>query len=138
MTATLGRFLILASVLVSTTGAMISFAAGRKHAPEGVRWAQRFAYAFAVLMIGAGLMELWLGIEAAGRELEDIAAPLSARDAEKEPGEEADMFTLGRREFGKYCCQIGSVLALHFISQFRIFRCGFPLHRARKREQFVE
>ena len=28
MTATLGRFLILASVLVSTTGAMISFAAG--------------------------------------------------------------------------------------------------------------
>jgi len=50
----------------------------------------------AVLMIGAGLVELWLGIEAAGRELEDIAAPLSAREAERELGEEADMFTLGR------------------------------------------
>src|SRR5262249_11985484 len=50
----------------------------------------------AVLMIGAGIMELWLGVEAAGRELEDIAAPLSARDAEKELGEESDSFTLGR------------------------------------------
>jgi len=56
MTATLGRFLILASVLVSTTGAMISFAAGRKHSPEGVRWAQRFAYAFAALMVLATLV----------------------------------------------------------------------------------
>src|SRR2546429_476089 len=37
MTATLGRFLILASVLASTLAAMISFAAGRKHSPEGVR-----------------------------------------------------------------------------------------------------
>ena len=50
----------------------------------------------AVLMIGAGLIELWLGIEAAGRELEDIAAPLSQREAEKELGEEGDQFTLGR------------------------------------------
>jgi MFS family permease/CBS domain-containing protein len=50
----------------------------------------------AVLMIGAGIVEIFLGIEAAGRELEDIAAPLSAREAEKERGEEADMFTLGR------------------------------------------
>jgi len=50
----------------------------------------------ALLMIGAGLVELWLGVEAAGRELEDIAAPLSAREAEKELGENADMFTLGR------------------------------------------
>src|SRR5437773_7680671 len=56
MTATLGRFLILASVLVSTLGAMISFAAGRKHAPEGVRWAQRFAYLYAALMVGATLI----------------------------------------------------------------------------------
>ena len=47
----------------------------------------------ALLMIGAGIVELWLGIEAAGRELEDIAAPLSAREAEKEEG---DMFTIGR------------------------------------------
>jgi len=56
VTATLGRFLILASVLVSTTGAMISFAAGRKHAPEGVRWAQRFAYFYAALMVLATLV----------------------------------------------------------------------------------
>jgi len=52
----------------------------------------------AVLMIGAGLVELWLGIEAAGRELEDIAAPLSAREAEQELGEEGDQFTLGRNQ----------------------------------------
>src|SRR4029079_18184676 len=56
VTATLGRFLILASLLVSTLGAMISYAAGRKHAPEGVRWAQRFAYVYAALMVGAALV----------------------------------------------------------------------------------
>jgi MFS family permease/CBS domain-containing protein len=50
----------------------------------------------AVLMIGAGLVEVFLGVECAGRELEDIAAPLSAREAEKERGEESDVFTLGR------------------------------------------
>jgi MFS family permease/CBS domain-containing protein len=50
----------------------------------------------AVLMIGAGLVEIFLGVECAGRELEDIAAPISAREAEKEQGEEADIFTLGR------------------------------------------
>lgn len=47
-------------------------------------------------MIGAGIVEIFLGVECAGRELEDIAAPLSAREAEKELGEQADMFTLGR------------------------------------------
>jgi CBS domain-containing protein len=52
----------------------------------------------AVLMIGAGLVEVFLGVECAGRELEDIAAPLSAREAEKELGEEADVFTLGRSQ----------------------------------------
>lgn len=52
----------------------------------------------AVLMIGAGLIELWLGVEAAGRELEDIAAPLSAREAESDLGEDSDMFTLGRSQ----------------------------------------
>jgi len=50
----------------------------------------------AVLMIAAGIIELWLGIEAAGRELEDIAPPLSARDADME--EEGDDFTLGRSQ----------------------------------------
>lgn len=58
MTATLGRFLILASVLVSTTGAFLAYAAGSRRSPEGARWAQRFAYAFAALMIIAtGVME---------------------------------------------------------------------------------
>jgi len=50
----------------------------------------------AVLMIGAGIIEIFLGVEAAGRELEDIAAPLSAREADRERGEENDAFTLGR------------------------------------------
>src|SRR5438105_11209638 len=58
MTATLGRFLILASVLVSTTGAFIAYAAGAKRSPEGLKWSQRFAYAFAGLMVLAtGVME---------------------------------------------------------------------------------
>jgi len=51
MTATFGRFLILGSVFVSVIGSMVSFAAGRKNSPQGVRWAQRFAYAFAALMV---------------------------------------------------------------------------------------
>src|SRR5258706_928249 len=58
MTPILGRFIILASVLVATTGAFIAYAAGAKRSPEGLRWSQRFAYAFAALMIAAtGVME---------------------------------------------------------------------------------
>ena len=58
MTATFGRFLILASVLVSTTGAFIAYAAGAKRSPEGLKWSQRFAYVFAGLMVLAtGVME---------------------------------------------------------------------------------
>ncbi|MGZ4779378.1 MAG: heme lyase CcmF/NrfE family subunit [Thermoanaerobaculia bacterium] len=56
MTATLGRFLILASLLVATCGAMIGFAAGKKRSPEGLRWAQRFAYAFCACMTLAALL----------------------------------------------------------------------------------
>jgi hypothetical protein len=38
-----------------------------------------------------------MGVEAAQRDLEDIAPPLSATEAElEEPGEEADPYTLGR------------------------------------------
>jgi hypothetical protein len=38
-----------------------------------------------------------MGVEAARRDLEDIAPPLSATDEElEEPGEEADPYTLGR------------------------------------------
>jgi cytochrome c-type biogenesis protein CcmF len=58
MIPTLGRFLILASVLVATTGAFIAYAAGSKRSPEGLRWSQRFAYMFAALMVVAtGVME---------------------------------------------------------------------------------
>ncbi len=58
MIPTLGRFLILASVLVATTGAFIAYAAGSKRSPEGLRWSQRFAYLFAALMLAAtGVME---------------------------------------------------------------------------------
>jgi len=58
MTATLGRLLILGSLLVSTTGAVLGYAAGAKRSPEGLKWTQRFAYLFAALMILAtGVME---------------------------------------------------------------------------------
>ena len=40
------------------------------------------------LMIGAGIVEVTLGVEAAGRDLEDIAKPLTAQDAEEEGLEE--------------------------------------------------
>jgi MFS family permease len=48
----------------------------------------------AALMIASGLVEVALGVEAAGRELEDIAAPLSAQELEeKEAGEGEDVLT---------------------------------------------
>jgi cytochrome c-type biogenesis protein CcmF len=50
MLASTGRLLILASLLVSTTGAMLGYAAGAKRSPEGLKWTQRFAYLFAALM----------------------------------------------------------------------------------------
>jgi cytochrome c-type biogenesis protein CcmF len=56
MTGTLGRFLILASVLVATGGAFVGFAAGTKRSIEGLKWARRFAYAFAALMLLATLV----------------------------------------------------------------------------------
>src|SRR6266550_6631786 len=56
MTGTLGRFLILASVLVATGGAFVGFAAGQKRSLEGLKWARRFAYAFAALMLLATLV----------------------------------------------------------------------------------
>jgi MFS family permease len=51
----------------------------------------------AVLMIAAGLVELAIGVEAAQRELEDIAPPLSAQEAERER-EGQDAWTIGRGE----------------------------------------
>ncbi|MBV9423423.1 MAG: MFS transporter [Solirubrobacterales bacterium] len=53
----------------------------------------------AALMIASGLVEVALGVEAAGRELEDIAAPLSAQEAEEqETAEAADELTVGGHE----------------------------------------
>ncbi|GMA88106.1 hypothetical protein GCM10025868_33560 [Angustibacter aerolatus] len=34
----------------------------------------------AALMIGGGLVEAFIGVEAAGKSLEDVAAPLSRQD----------------------------------------------------------
>ncbi|HEU4656079.1 MAG TPA: MFS transporter [Capillimicrobium sp.] len=53
----------------------------------------------AVVMIVAGVIQALMGVEAAQRDLEDIAPPMSAREAElEEPGEEADPYTIGREE----------------------------------------
>jgi MFS family permease len=53
----------------------------------------------AIVMIFGGVMQAVMGVEAAGRDLEDIAPPLSATTDElSEPGEEADPFTLGREQ----------------------------------------
>jgi cytochrome c-type biogenesis protein CcmF len=57
MIASLGRSLILLSLLVSTVGAMLGFATGRRPSPAGWDWTRRLAYAFAALMVAAsGLM----------------------------------------------------------------------------------
>jgi cytochrome c-type biogenesis protein CcmF len=56
MTATVGSFLVLASVIVATAGAFVAFGAGQKQSIEGLRWARRFAYAFAALMVLATLV----------------------------------------------------------------------------------
>src|SRR3712207_6127532 len=53
----------------------------------------------AVVMILGGIIQALMGVEAAGRDLEDIAPPLSATQEElEEPGEEADRYTLRRDE----------------------------------------
>jgi len=47
------------------------------------------------VMIVGGIIQALMGVEAAGRDLEDIAPPLSAANEElDEPGEEADPYTL--------------------------------------------
>jgi MFS family permease len=53
----------------------------------------------AIVMILGGVVQATMGVEAAQRDLEDIAPPLSAQLEEMdEPGEEADPYTLGRTE----------------------------------------
>ena len=50
-------------------------------------------------MIVGGIIQATMGVEAAGRDLEDIAPPLSAAGEElEEPGEQADPYTLSREE----------------------------------------
>jgi MFS family permease len=53
----------------------------------------------AVVMIVGGIIQATMGVEAAGRDLEDIAPPLSATGEEmEEPGEEADPYTVAEEE----------------------------------------
>jgi MFS family permease len=53
----------------------------------------------AIVMIVGGIIQATMCVEAAQRDLEDIAPPLSATEEElEEPGEEADPYTLGRGE----------------------------------------
>jgi MFS family permease len=53
----------------------------------------------AAVMIAGGIIQALMGVEAAQRDLEDIAPPLSATQEElEEPGEEADPYTVGRFE----------------------------------------
>jgi cytochrome c-type biogenesis protein CcmF len=59
MIPSLGRFLILASLLTAAAGAVLGFVAGRTQSPVTLRWARRFAYAFSSLMIGAALLMVY-------------------------------------------------------------------------------
>ncbi|HVR70886.1 MAG TPA: cytochrome c-type biogenesis CcmF C-terminal domain-containing protein [Vicinamibacteria bacterium] len=59
MTPALGRALILLALLVSAAGAVLAFAVGRRPTPAGARWAERFAYAFAALMVAANLVMVY-------------------------------------------------------------------------------
>jgi MFS family permease len=53
----------------------------------------------AVVMITGGIIQALMGVEAAGRDLEDIAPPLSAQGEElAEPAEAADPYTISREE----------------------------------------
>ena len=59
MIASLGRILILASLLASAAGAILGFAAGRTRSLEGLKWARRFAYTYAALIISATLLMVY-------------------------------------------------------------------------------
>jgi hypothetical protein len=50
-------------------------------------------------MIVGGIIQATMGVDAAGRDLEDVAPPLSATgDALEEPGEQADPYTVAAEE----------------------------------------
>src|SRR4051794_33402071 len=53
----------------------------------------------AVVMIVGGIIQATMGVEAAGRDLEDIAPPLSAQGEQlEEPAEAADPYTVGAEQ----------------------------------------
>jgi cytochrome c-type biogenesis protein CcmF len=56
MLASLGRILILSSLFAAAAGALIGFAAGRTRSADVLKWARRFAYLYAALIIGATLL----------------------------------------------------------------------------------
>ncbi len=59
MIAPLGRILILASLFAAAAGSLIGFYAGRTRSAEGLRWARRFAYAYAATIIAAALVMVY-------------------------------------------------------------------------------
>ena len=56
MVPALGRMLILGSLFAAAAGAILGFAAGRTRSLDGLKWARRFAYLYAALVIGATLL----------------------------------------------------------------------------------
>ncbi len=59
MLAQLGRILILGSLFAAAAGALLGFAAGRTRSLDGLKWARRFAYLYAALIIGATLVMVY-------------------------------------------------------------------------------
>ena len=59
MIAPLGRILILASLFAAAAGALIGFYSGRTRSSEGLKWARRFAYAYAVAIGAATLVMVY-------------------------------------------------------------------------------
>jgi cytochrome c-type biogenesis protein CcmF len=56
MIPSLGRILILASLLVAAAGALLGFVSGRTRSADGLRWSRRFACLYAALIMIATLV----------------------------------------------------------------------------------
>jgi len=59
MIAALGRVLILASLLAASAGALLGFFAGRSRSADGLKWARRFSYLYASLIISSALLMIY-------------------------------------------------------------------------------
>ena len=57
MTPALGRALILLSLLVATSGAIVAFAAAKR--PAALAWARRLAYAYSAVIVAANLLMVY-------------------------------------------------------------------------------